>query len=85
MQWPYLFQYSKIQEIYQENPVNKNVKIAIPVIIFVVVGIVILIGIETNMPSDEIIDSAESERLRFAGPFWKRETGLEPATLSLED
>jgi len=37
--------------------VNKNVKIAIPVIIFVVAGVVILIGIETNMPSDEIIDS----------------------------
>ena len=36
---------------------NKTVIITIPIIIFVVVGVVILIGIETNMPSDEIIDS----------------------------
>ena len=35
---------------------NKTVVITIPIIIFVV-GVVILIGIETNMPSDEIIDS----------------------------
>ena len=46
---------------------NKNVKIAIPVIIFVVAGVVILIGIETNMPSDEIIDSCSGAQLDNEG------------------